>query len=82
MVKITVNITNPELDAMEDVITVYILCKKHSKNLTLDYNRLLHFQYNCKNCLKELKKAKSKALHLWSKLVHAYNISRYGKCEH
>lgn len=82
MVKIIADVTNPELDALEDVITVYLLCKKHSKRITSDWRELDRYQYNCKNCLKELNKARKKALGLWSNLVHAYTISRYGKCEH
>ncbi len=76
-----VEITNPELDALEDLIVAWNLCKEHN---ALCENKsdveIYKMQDSCKACQREVKKIRNKSLHLWSKLVHAYEIARHGKC--
>ena len=76
--KIKVDITNKELDAIENLLICWNLCDKH-KMLTDELDMFKATQ-NCPKCLKLNKKLRSKAIHAWSKMVHAYEISRYGKC--
>lgn len=82
MVKIKeVEVTKPELDALEHLATVWILCEKHNAKMDWkDEVKVFRIQNTCKDCQKEVRKASKRALHLWSKLFHYYNISRYGKC--
>ena len=76
-----VEITNPELNALEDLAVAWILCKKHNaKTYGKSDVEIYKIQDSCKACRKEVKTASNRALHLWSKLVHGYNIARYGKC--
>ena len=80
--KITVDITNTELDAIEDMAITWILCPKHNGIYTLDEIERYKMQQSCKECKKLVEKNSSRALHAWSKMVHAYNIARHGKCVH
>jgi len=75
-----VEITNPELDAMEDLIVAWTLCKKHNLQ-TRDKSQveIYKMQHDCKQCQKEVKKIRNRSLHLWSKLVQAYEKARDGK---
>lgn len=74
-------ITGSELDALEDLATVWIFCKKHNAHSAgKSYIEIFKMQNSCKACRKEVKLVSNRALHLWSKLVHAYEIARYGKC--
>lgn len=74
-------VSNPELDALEDLAVAWNLCKKHNAQ-TMDKSDLeiYKMQHNCKACQKEVKIIRSRCLHLWSKLIHAYEIARHGKC--
>jgi hypothetical protein len=77
-----VEITKPELDALEDLAVVWILCKKHNAQMDWkDEVKVYKIQQSCKACRKEVKTASNRALHLWSKLVHAYEIARKGYCD-
>ncbi len=76
-----IEITKPELDALEDLAVVWILCKKHNgQTYGKSEVEIYKIQNSCKNCTKEKKLRSSRALHLWSKLTHEYYIARYGKC--
>ena len=76
--KITVNITQPELNAIEDIAVCWNLCDKHKK---LDSEiEMFKASNECKDCIEIQRKLTSKAMNAWSKMVHAYNIARYGKC--
>ena len=77
MVEVKVNITNKELDALEDVIVCWNLCKKHNAVHDATEEEMFAFTQNCKKCEKLNKELRGKALHLWSKLVTAY--LKYGK---
>ena len=77
-----VEVTKPELDALEDLAVVWILCKKHNaKSYGKSDVEIYKMQDSCKACRKEVKTASNRALHLWSKLVHAYEIARKGYCD-
>ncbi|MFA6530221.1 MAG: hypothetical protein WCT31_00690 [Candidatus Micrarchaeia archaeon] len=77
-----IEVSDPELNALEDLATVWILCKKHNPKTNGKTDvEIYKMQNSCKECRKEVKETCNRALHLWSKLVHAYNLSRYGKCD-
>lgn len=79
---IEVNVSKNELDALEDLATVWILCKKHNAHSPGKTGiELFKMQDSCRACRKEVKLESNQALHLWSKLVHAYEISKHGKCD-
>ncbi len=82
MVKIkNLEVTNPELDALEDLIVAWNLCKKHNReSMGKSEVEIFKMQDSCKACENEVKKIRNKSLHLWSKLIHAYEIARRGKC--
>ena len=72
--KITANVTNSELDALEDYLVCYNLCPiHHKKTIGATDEQLDEWQNKCPKCIEERKKLFSKSLHLWSKLVHAYD---------
>ena len=76
-----VEVTKPELDALEDVAIVWILCKKHNAEIYgKNEIQIYKMQNSCKSCTKEKRLRSSRALHLWSKLTHAYYIAKDGKC--
>ena len=77
-----VEVTKPELDALEDLATVWILCEKHNAQMDWkDEVNVYKIQHSCKACQKKVKTASNRALHLWSKLVHVYEIARKGYCD-
>ncbi len=80
--KITVDVTDPELNAMEDSVTVRFLCQKHLQKMKATESEMNKWERECKACLATEAEAHKKTLHLWSKLVHAYNIAKYGECKH
>lgn len=74
--KLTVDVTNPELDALEDVLTVWNLCSSHSASSPrMSQRRIAAIQYSCPNCHRLLRTRVDKSLKLWSKLVAAYDRS-------
>lgn len=76
-----IEITNPELDALEDLTVAWNLCKKHNAKIHGKSDiEIYKMQNSCKACQKEMKTIRKRTLHLWSKLVHAYCLARYGKC--
>ena len=80
MVEIKVNVTNKELDALEDLIVCWNLCDKHKKVINATEEERFAFTQNCKKCEKINKELRGKSLHLWSKLVTAYlKYSKKGK---
>ncbi len=76
MVKISVEISNPELDAIEDLAVAWNLCKKHNASWKASEDDRWRFTQTCKKCMRINKKLRSKVLHAWSKLVTAYEKTR------
>lgn len=75
--KITVDVTNPELDSLEDVLTAWNLCPRHvEKSATAGQKVRLGWQYTCGDCKRTLDARIDKSLHLWSKLCRAYDSPR------
>lgn len=72
MVKVSLEVTNPELDALEDSIVAWNLCKKHNAKTDATEDDRWKFTQTCKACIQINKKIRNKSLHLWSKLVTAY----------
>ncbi len=76
MVKLTVEVSNKELDALEDLIVAWNLCKKHNATIDSDEDDRWRFTQTCPECIAINRLLRSKALHLWSKLVTAYDKPR------
>jgi len=72
MVKITANVTNKELGALENQTVCWNLCDKHKTVLDASEEEMFGFTQTCKKCLKINKELANTNLHLWSKLVTAY----------
>ena len=69
-----VDVTNPELDALEDVLTVWSLCSTHCAwSQGMSQRQIAAMQYGCPSCSKLLRTRIEKGLKLWSKLVAAYD---------
>ena len=79
MVKVTLDITNKELDAMEDSILVWNLCRKHKSMVGATEEDRFRFTQTCKACKRIENGKRDKAVHLWSKLTTAYYDSRKKK---
>jgi len=73
LVEVTVNVTNPELDALEDFVVCWNLCDKHNAQ-TLDKTdeEIYAITLKCKKCEEINRKLRGKCLHLWCKLIDAY----------
>ncbi len=72
MVKIIANVTNKELDALENQTLCWNLCKKHRAVLDASEKEMFEITQTCKKCLKINRELTNTNLHLWSKLVTAY----------
>ena len=72
MVRIIANVTNKELDALENQTLCWNLCNKHKAALDASEEEIFGFIQTCKKCSKINKELTNKNLHLWSKLVTAY----------
>jgi glucosamine 6-phosphate synthetase-like amidotransferase/phosphosugar isomerase protein len=71
--KITLNVTEKELDMLEEYITCWLLCNKHKKEyLHSSDEEIYQIQHSCKACMKIRMKNYRNALHLWSRLCDAY----------
>ena len=73
--RLTVEVTNPELDALEDVLTVWNLCPRHTLPHSTTRQRVL-WQNECPRCSKILLAKVDKSLALWSRLCRAYDLPR------
>ena len=76
MVKVTLEVTNKELDKLEDFIVAWNLCKKHNSIHGATDEEHYRFTQECKQCRKINKEIRNSSLHLWSKLVSAYEKAR------
>ena len=65
--RIEVDVTEPELHALEDLCTCIPLCDRHVKVINID-----EAPKNCKACREVERKWSGKALHLWVKLMDGY----------
>jgi len=73
-VKLTIDVTNPELDALEDVLTVWSLCPSHLRSSPgATESRVAAWQYGCPRCRRLLRVRVGKNLKLWTKLCTAYD---------
>jgi hypothetical protein len=72
MVKVMVQVTQKELDNLEDLVTAWNLCDKHKAVYNASEEELFGFTQNCRACIKINKEVRGISLHLWSKLVTAY----------
>ncbi len=76
MVRLQADVSNRELDALEDLAVVWNLCEKHNAAIEASEDDRWRFTQTCPKCKEINKKLSSKVLHLWSKLVTAYEKSR------
>lgn len=72
MAKVTLQIIQKELDALENFSIAWNLCDKHKAMLNASEEDYFHFTQTCKKCIKINKEIRSTSLHLWAKLVTAY----------
>lgn len=72
MAKLTAEVSKKELDALEDLIVAWNLCKKHNVIINASDGDYWKFTQTCKACKKINKEIRNKNLHLWSKLVDSY----------
>lgn len=69
-----VDVTNPELDALEDVLVSWNLCSGHLNRVVgADPEQIAAWQYGCKKCLRVHRALVDRSLKLWSKLCRAYD---------
>ena len=79
VVELVVNVTNKELDSLEDLIVVWSLCDKHNSIISASEDDRWKFTQTCKQCVKINKELRNTTLNLWSNLVTAYEKSRKNK---
>jgi len=79
MVKVTVEVTNKELDNLEDFIVCWNLCKKHNCMPGTTEEEKFRFTRECRECKRINKEMRNNSLHLWSRLVTAYDKGRKGR---
>lgn len=72
MVELKVKVSKSELDALEDFIVAWNLCKKHNATINATEDEYWKFTQTCKACEKINKEIRNKSLHLWSRLVTSY----------
>ncbi|MEK6942424.1 MAG: hypothetical protein AABW85_06210 [archaeon] len=72
MVKVSVQITQKELDYLENKAICWNHCNKHKGVLNATEEELFRFTQECKRCLKINRQISSSCLHLWAKLMTAY----------
>jgi len=72
MVKISVEVTYKELDALEDLAVAWNLCNKHKAIINATEEDNFRFTQTCKKCIQINRKIRGKTLNIWSKLVTAY----------
>ena len=79
MVKLKeIEVTNPELDALEDLIFAWILCRKHLvRSVGKKDVETYKMQKSCKSCQNKLKKTKKLSFRLWKKLVSSYDAIKH-----
>ena len=77
--KLKVDLTEPEINSIEELAVCWTLCPEHKKESLTEVECFKATQ-DCLKCVKINKALRLKALHAWSKLAHAYNLARTGKC--
>lgn len=75
MTIVRVEVSNKELDALEDLAVSWNLCDKHNSRLDAGEDDRWRFTQKCEKCVALNKKIRSNVLHLWSKLANAYDKS-------
>jgi hypothetical protein len=73
--RVEIEISNNELDALENLAIAWNLCDKH-KSVDATEDEMWRFTQDCKNCVELNRKLSSKVLHVWSKLMTAYLKAR------
>ena len=72
--KLTVDVTDPELGALEDVLIVWNLCPTHaSAAVRANREKIGRWQYGCSRCRGVLDQKVKRSLGLWSKLCRAHD---------
>ncbi len=72
MVKVALQVTNKELDALENLTVAWNLCDKHKAMLDASEEDNFRFTQTCKKCIRINGEMGNKTLHLRSNLVTAY----------
>ncbi len=75
--KVSINVTNNELEALEDALVAWTLCKKHNRDV---WNKTqietFSIQSKCKACTRANKAVQRKAIGVMSKLFRAYDADK------
>lgn len=78
MKDVTLRVSNRELDALEDLCTIWFLCPRH-KALNVNTRTeedVAVWESTCKYCSTLRRAAQRDSLRLWTKLVRAYDRPR------
>lgn len=70
--KVTIDITQKELNALEDQTVCWNLCKEHNGIINATDEEFFAFTLHCPKCKKVNRMLRKSNLHLWVKLVDAY----------
>jgi hypothetical protein len=72
--RVTIRVTNRELDALEDVLTVGIMFPTHTRRLpTATQRQRVLWQHGCRSCRQIRQRKVEERLGLWSRLCAAYD---------
>ena len=72
MKKLTIKVSNDELDALEDALMAWTLCNKHNQISDSEIERFAATR-TCKQCIKMNNTIERKAFGIWHKLVVEYD---------
>jgi|GEM_PF-2704745 len=70
--RIILDVSKNELNALEDQAVCWNLCPKHNRILGASDVELYEFTQECRKCKAMNKELRGKVLQLWSKLCTAY----------
>ena len=73
MKKVTIYVTNGELEALEDALVAWNLCKKHNSMINASEVELFKAQQTCMACIQADRAVRRKAVGVMSKLFRAHD---------
>lgn len=74
--KITLHVSPKEFDALEDMLTSWVLCAKHNRLPYESEEALFGCQQKCKACKRKLGKTRKLAIRLMCKMFRADTKAR------
>lgn len=73
MKKVSIYVSNGELEALEDALVAWNLCKKHNRVINASEIERFKALEGCKNCKIADRKVRKKAINVMGKLFRAYD---------